>query len=74
MAGNTTSNDDDDQMNSNTYKSVMDFSTRIGLPAAAGITVMFTSLVLAKGIFIALIAGGVTYLFANIVVKSFFSH
>ncbi|MEL6112646.1 MAG: hypothetical protein AAFR20_07565 [Pseudomonadota bacterium] len=74
MAGNTTSNENDDQMNSDTYKSVMDFGTKIGLPVTAGITVMFTSLVLANGIFISLIAGAVTYLFANIVVRAFFSH
>jgi len=52
----------------------MDFSAKLGIPAAVGLTVMFTSLVLASGFFISVGAGIVSAIFTFVVAKTFFSH
>lgn len=74
MVGKSASNNGDEKMNVDTYRAVMDFSTRIGFPLAAALTVMFTSLVLANGILGSIIAAFVTFMFSFFVVKTFFSH
>lgn len=74
MSDNITAHKEDDKMNVNTYKAVMDFSAKIGIPVALGLTSMFTSLVLANGVIFSIVAGIVTVLAVFIIVKMFFSH
>lgn len=74
MAGNATPNNNDDQMNTDTYRAVMDFSTKFGFPAAAALTVMFTSLVMANGLLPSFFYAILTFVISLTVVKLFFSH
>ena len=75
MSGNLTNNNrNDDQMNKDTYESVMQFCARFGVPAAAALTVFFTSLVMANGVFVSICAGIFVFAFAAWVSTTFFSH
>lgn len=74
MSDNIPSTGSDDEMNISTYKSVMGFSTKVGVPLAIGLTVMFSSFVLANGWFTSILAGIVSGVFSYFVVKMFFSH
>ncbi len=74
MSDNVTKSNSDDEMNRNTYKAVMDFSAKFGVPAAVGLTVMFTSLVMANGFFMSLFVGFASFMFTIMIVKMFFSH
>jgi hypothetical protein len=56
------------------YDGIMTASTEIGVPFAMALAVFFTSLVMANGIWLSLFAGVATYVFAHLVVKTFFSH
>ncbi len=56
------------------YDGIMTASTEIGVPFAMALTVFFTSLVMANGIWLSLFASVATYVFAHLVVKNFFSH
>lgn len=56
------------------YDAIMGACTEIGVPAAMGLTMFFTSWVMANGFLLSLFAGIAVYLFAFFVVKIFFSH
>lgn len=56
------------------YQAIMRAASEIGVPFSLGLTMFFTQLVLANGIWLALFAGVATYVFIHIVVKVFFSH
>lgn len=56
------------------YDAIMGAATEVGVPAALGLTMMFTSLVMANGVFLSIILGVAVYIFSHIVVKMFFSH
>ena len=56
------------------YKAIMKAGSEIGVPFALALTMFFTSLVLANGIWLTLFAAIVTYVFVFVVVKAFFSH
>ena len=56
------------------YEAVMKASSEIGVPFALALTMFFTNLVMAHGIWMSLFAGVLTYVFVFIVVKLFFSH
>ena len=64
----------DAEDNKKTYSAIMDASAQIGVPAALGLTMFFTQLVLANGVFFAAITGFVTAIFSFAIVKLFFSH
>lgn len=56
------------------YDAIMGACTEIGVPAAMGLTMFFTSWVMANGFLLSLFAGIAVYLLAFFVVKLFFSH
>ncbi len=56
------------------YQAVMKAGSEIGVPFSLALTMFFTSLVMANGIWLSLFAGVVTYVFVFFVVKTFFSH
>lgn len=56
------------------YKAIMKASAEIGVPFALALTMFFTSLVLANGIWMSLFAGVAVYIFVYFIVKTFFSH
>ncbi|WP_411818477.1 hypothetical protein [Hyphococcus sp. DH-69] len=56
------------------YNAIMGAATEVGVPASLGLAMMFTSLVMANGLLISLLAGVGVYIFSHIVVKLFFSH
>lgn len=56
------------------YQAIMKASAEIGVPFALALTMFFTNLVMANGIWLSLTAGVVTYIFVFIIVKLFFSH
>ncbi len=76
MGDNTSTNhtNNDDEMNRNTYKAVMDFSGKFGVPLSLGLTMFSTQLVLANGVFAAFASGVLTIVFVFVIVKMFFSH
>ncbi len=74
MAEETGDRSADAEANRQTYKSVMRFSSEVGVPFAMALTMFFTNLVLANHWIIAVVAGVITYLFVFFVVKAFFSH
>ncbi|MEM8772691.1 MAG: hypothetical protein AAGD92_13680 [Pseudomonadota bacterium] len=56
------------------YQAIMKASAEIGVPFALALTMFFTNLVLANGIWLALFAAVGVYVFVYFVVKAFFSH
>ena len=56
------------------YQGIMTASAEIGVPLAMALTMFFTSLVMANGIFLSIFAGVFVYVFVHFVVKIFFSH
>ena len=52
----------------------MKASAEIGVPFALALTMFFTNLVMANGVWMALVAGIAVYIFVYFVVKMFFSH
>ena len=56
------------------YEAVMKVSAEFGVPFASALTVFFTSLVMANGIWVSLFAGVAVYVFVFLIVKLFFSH
>lgn len=56
------------------YEGIMGAATEVGVPAALGLTMMFTSLVMANGVLLSILAGVVVYVLSHIIVKVFFSH
>ncbi len=56
------------------YDGIMGAATEVGVPAALGLTTMFTSLVMANGVVMSILAGVVVYIFSHVVVKMFFAH
>ena len=56
------------------YEAVMKVSSEIGVPFSLALTMFFTNLVMANGIWAALFAGVLTYVFVFLIVKLFFSH
>lgn len=56
------------------YQAIMKASAEIGVPFALALTMFFTSLVLANGVWLSLFAGVGVYIFVYFVVKTFFSH
>ena len=56
------------------YKAVMKAGSEIGVPFTLALTMFFTNLVMANGIWLSLLLGVITYVFVFFVVKTFFSH
>ncbi len=56
------------------YKAIMKAGSEIGVPFSLALTMFFTSLVMANGIWLSLLLGVITYVFVHFVVKAFFSH
>ncbi len=56
------------------YDGIMTAATEIGVPFALALAMFFTSLVMVNGIWLSLFAGVATYVFAHLIVKTFFSH
>ena len=56
------------------YEAVMKAGSEIGVPFSLALTMFFTNLVMAHGIWMSLFAGVLTYVFVFIIVKLFFSH
>ena len=56
------------------YDGIMKASTEIGVPFCLGLTMFFTSLVMANGLLLSTVLGVVVYVFAHVIVKLFFSH
>lgn len=56
------------------YEAVMKVSAEFGVPFALALTMFFTSLVMANGIWVSLFAGVGVYVFVYLIVKLFFSH
>ncbi len=56
------------------YEAIMRASSEIGVPFTLALTMFFTNLVLAHGIWLSLFAGAATYVFVYFIVKIFFSH
>ena len=56
------------------YQGIMKASAEIGVPFSLALAMFFTNLVMANGIWVALFAGVVTYVFVYFVVRTFFSH
>ena len=56
------------------YSGIMRRGSEIGVPFALALSTFFTSLTMANGFLVSLIAGIVVYLFVFFVVKTFFSH
>ncbi len=56
------------------YQAIMKASAEIGVPFALALTMFFTNLVLANGIWLSLFAGVAVYVFVYFIVKTFFSH
>ena len=55
------------------YDGIMTAATEVGVPASLGLTMMFTSLVMANGVIFSMLAGVAIYIFSHIIVKLFFS-
>lgn len=64
----------DEEEHRKSYNAIMKASGEIGVPFCLALTVFFTNLVMANGIWLALFAGVITYVFAFFVVRIFFSH
>jgi len=64
----------DEKPHLETYQAFMNRSTRVGVPFAIGLTMMFTGLVLRWGVFPSAIAGLVLAFVTFWIVKLFFSH
>lgn len=56
------------------YHAIMKASAEIGVPFALALTMFFTQLTMANGIWMALFAGIAVYVLVYFVVKTFFSH
>ena len=56
------------------YQAIMKAGSEIGVPFCLALTMFFTSLVMANGIWLSLFLGVLTHVFVYIVVKLFFSH
>lgn len=56
------------------YEAVMKAGAEFGVPFALALTMFFTSLVMANGIWLSLFAGIAVHVFVFFVVKTFFSH
>ena len=57
-----------------TYKAIMKAGTEVIVPFSLAATMFATSIVMANGIWLSLLAGVITYVFVYYVVKLFFSH
>ncbi|WP_425409158.1 hypothetical protein [Hyphococcus sp.] len=56
------------------YDGIMGVATEVGVPGALGLTMMFTSLVMANGVLLSILAGVAVYVFSHVIVKLFFTH
>ncbi len=56
------------------YQAIMKAGGEIGVPFALALTMFFTNLVLANGVWLSLFAGIVVYVAVFLIVKIFFSH
>ncbi len=56
------------------YQAIMKASAEIGVPFALALTMFFTNLVLAHGIWMSIFAGVAVYIIVYFIVKTFFSH
>lgn len=55
------------------YDTIMGACTHVGVPAAMGLTMFFTSWVMENGFLFSLFAGVVVYIFSYLIVRLFFS-
>lgn len=74
MTDDTMQRAQDAQEHKKSYEAIMKASAEIGVPFALALTMFFTNLVMANGIWMALVAGIAVYIFVYFVVKMFFSH
>ena len=64
----------DDEEHKKSYRGIMGAATEIGVPFSLGLTMMFTSLVMANGVLLSILLGVAVYVFSHLIVKTFFSH
>lgn len=74
MAENIIQRHQDAEEHLRTYKSIMKAMGEVGVPFALALTVFFTNLVLANGLWLSLFASVLTYLAVFWIVRLFFSH
>lgn len=74
MTEETTQKVHDTEERKKSYEGIMGAATEVGVPAALGLTMFFTSLVMANGFVLSILLGAAVYVFAHIIVKVFFSH
>jgi hypothetical protein len=74
MADETVQRSMDAEEHRKTYQAVMKASAEVGVPFCLALTMFFTNLVLANGVWTAIVAGIVTYIAVYIIVRLFFSH
>ena len=74
MSDDTIQRAQDAQEHKQSYQAIMKASAEIGVPFALALTMFFTNLVMANGVWMALVAGIAVYIFVYFVVKMFFSH
>lgn len=74
MSDDTMQRARDAEAHRRSYEGVMRAAAEIGVPFALALTMFFTSLVMANGIWLSLFAGVLVYVFVFFVVKMFFSH
>lgn len=74
MTDETLQRAQDAEENRKAYEAVMKVSAEFGVPFSLALTMFFTSLVMANGIWVSLFAGVAVYVFVYLIVKFFFSH
>jgi hypothetical protein len=74
MADEVTQRVKDAEERKKSYEGIMGAATEFGVPFGLGLTMMFTSFVMANGFFLSILLGVVVYVFSHLVVKMFFSH
>lgn len=74
MTDETLQRTQDAEQNRKAYEAVMKVSAEFGVPFSLALTMFFTSLVMANGIWVSLFAGVAVYVFVYLIVKFFFSH
>lgn len=74
MTDEATQRLEDAEEHKKSYEGIMGAATEVGVPGALGLTMMFTSLVMANGVLLSILAGVAVYIISHIIVKVFFAH
>lgn len=73
MAGNAAQDKLDAEHHRRTYKSILNWSSEHGVPAALALTSFFTMLVMRNGLGAAIVAFIITYVFVHVIARTFFT-